>query len=76
MMKLKKLLRYYAGEAELQVRDNEKTLLETKVKQMFVAYPLDAFNYFMLQRKVISYDVVKGSIAPVKIRVLVEKVGK
>lgn len=75
-MKLKKLLRYYAGEAELQVRDNKKTLLETKVNQIFAGYPLDAFNYFILERKVISYDVVKGNIAPVKIRVLVEKVGK
>lgn len=75
-MKLKKLLRYYAGEAEVQIRDNKKVLLETKVSKIFAGYPLDAFNYFMLQRRVTSYDVVQGSIAPVKIRVLVEKVEK
>lgn len=75
-MKLKKLLRYYAGEAELQIRDNKKILLETRVSKIFAGYPLDAFNYFMLQRKVTSYDAVQGSVAPIKIRVLVEKAGK
>lgn len=56
-MRVKKLLKNYLGNADLQFYRDKKLIEHTQIIEIFRGYPLDESNYVLLNSKIKSYRV-------------------
>lgn len=57
-MRVKKLLKNYSGNVDLQFYRDKKLIALTQIIEIFRGYPLDESKYVLLNSKIKSYRVV------------------